>query len=366
MKQRLSLVIGIFIIMALSNAIVPVLPEFASEMPALQGIIFSAYFFGAFAVVIPAGVLGDRYGRAPFIIAGLVLTVLSGGMILIGMNPYVVAAARALEGIGAGLFVACALSWVNVQPDHARLSGFYFAALNAGLIAGFMGTGILTSHFGQTSGVILYTVLAIIPLILSFFIQEAKPGVSDTLPEVHTIAWRNIWLYLSAFVLIGISGVLVSLYPEFTDESPFILGILFASMNAATICTSLIAPNISLQPIQTIRLASALVGLAVLSSFFLPLYGGVVPVFILFMVIGASIGFVFVSQMNYLAVAEELQGTAIGLLTAASYGGMAFLPFFAGIISEYLSYSAAFVVNGLFCLFVTATITRCKCTLPVE
>lgn len=365
MKQRLSLVVGIFIIMALSNAIVPVLPEFASEMPALQGIIFSAYFFGAFAAVIPAGVLGDRYGRVPFIRAGLVLTVLSGGMILLGVNPYVVAAARAIEGIGAGLFVACALSWVNVQPDHTRLSGFYFAALNAGLIAGFVGTGVLNSQYGLYSGVILYTVLAVFPMVLSFFIKEAKSATAERLPEIHIIAWRNIWLYLSAFVLIGISGVLVSLYPEFTDESPFILGILFASMNGATICTSLIAPNIALQPIQTIRIASALVGISVLSAFFLPMYGGILPVFLLFMVIGASIGFVFVSQMNYLAVAEELQGTAIGLLTAASYGGMAFLPFFAGIVSEYLSYSAAFIVNGIFCLFVAATITRCRCRLPV-
>ncbi|WP_245618706.1 hypothetical protein [Methanogenium cariaci] len=55
--------------------------------------------------------------------------------------------------MGAGLFVSCALSWVNLQPNHARLSGLYFAALNAGgLIAGLMGTGLLNAHFGQNSG----------------------------------------------------------------------------------------------------------------------------------------------------------------------------------------------------------------------
>ena len=196
MKQRASLVIGIFVIMALSNAIVPVLPEFADEMPALQGIIFSAYFFGTFAAVIPAGVLGDRYGRVPFIRAGLVLTVLSGGLFLLGVNPYVVTAARAIEGIGAGLFVACALSWVNVQPDHARLSGFYFAALNAGLIAGFMGTGILNSQFGLYSGVLLYTGLSVLPLILSFFIRETRSQTPEKLPEIHRIGWEK---YMALF-----------------------------------------------------------------------------------------------------------------------------------------------------------------------
>ncbi|KAF1077262.1 MFS transporter [Methanogenium sp. MK-MG] len=364
MKQRLSLVIGIFIIMALSNAIVPVLPEYADEMPALQGIIFSAYFFGAFVMVIPAGVLGDRYGRRPFIIAGLLLTVLSGGIILLVSNPYAVTVARIVEGIGAGLFVSCALSWVNIQPDHTRLSGLYFAALNAGLIAGLMGTGILNAHFGQNSGVMLFTGLVFIPLIFSFFLSDTKSEPTDNIPKIHTIGWRNRWLYFSSFILIGISGVLVSLYPEFTDESPFILGMLFATMNAATICSSLIAPHLSLQPIQTIRMASALVGMAVIFSFVAPVYVGIGGVFFLFMVIGASIGFVFVSQMNYLATSEKLQGTAIGLLTAASYGGMAVLPFISGILTEFISYAATFFVSGFFCLLVTVTIARCRCALP--
>ena len=135
-------------------------------------------------------------------------------------------------------------------------------------------------------------------------------------------------------------------------------------MNGATICTSLVAPYVKLQPIQTIRLASALVGMAVVLSFVAPVYAGIWGVFILFMVIGASIGFVFVSQMNYLAVSEKLQGTAIGLLTAASYGGMAMLPFISGIISEYGNYGAAFLVNGILCLLVTVTIGRCRCVLP--
>lgn len=364
MKQRLSLVIGIFVVMALSNAIVPVLPEYASEMPALQGIIFSAYFFGAFVMVIPAGVLGDRFGRKPFIIVGLLLTLVSGGTILLASNPYAVVFARIFEGLGAGLFVSCALSWVNIQPDHTRLSGMYFAALNAGLIAGLMGTGILNARFGMNSGVMLFTGLTVIPLILSYFIQDVKSALTNVIPPIHAIGWRNKWLYFSSFILIGISGVLVSLYPEFTDESPFILGILFASMNGATICTSLIAPYVSLQPIQTIRLASALVGIAVLLSFVAPFYGGIWGILILFMVIGGSIGFVFVSQMNYLAVSEKLQGTAIGLLTAAAYGGMAVLPFISGIISEYGTYGAAFLVNGIFCLLVTVTIARCRCVLP--
>ena len=364
MRQRLSLIIGSFIVMALSNAIVPVLPEYASGMPALQGIIFSAYFFGAFAMVIPAGVLGDRYGRTPFITAGLVLTLLAGIVILMALNPYVIIFARIVEGIGAGLFMSCALSWVNTQKDHSRLSGLFFAGMNAGLIAGLMGTGILNTYFGQNSGVLLFTALTALPLLLSFFIRDTAAVLISVLPPVHTVAWRNKWLYFSSFILLGISGVLVSLYPEFTDESPFFLGIVFAAMNGGTIFASLIAPRISIEPIRMIRLASVLVGIAVLLSFVAPAYGGIWGVLVLFIVVGGLIGFVFVAQMNYLAVSEKLQGTAIGLLTAASYGGMAVLPFFSGIVSEGYGYGVAFLVNGVLCFVVAVTIARCGCALP--
>ena len=49
--------------MALSNAVVPVLPDFA-EGAALQGVVYSAYFLGAFLTVLPAGIASDRIGSA--------------------------------------------------------------------------------------------------------------------------------------------------------------------------------------------------------------------------------------------------------------------------------------------------------------
>ncbi|MDD4126825.1 MAG: MFS transporter, partial [Methanomicrobium sp.] len=83
MKTKLTVFLGIFTVMALSNAIVPVLPFFADEMPAIQGVIFSAYFLGAFLTVLPAGVLSDKIGKMPLIKAGLIFTVFSGIIMLI-------------------------------------------------------------------------------------------------------------------------------------------------------------------------------------------------------------------------------------------------------------------------------------------
>ena len=64
MRERLPIYLGIFGVMALSNAIVPVLPAFAMGA-ALQGSVYAAYFLGAFLTVIPGGLLSDRAGEDP-------------------------------------------------------------------------------------------------------------------------------------------------------------------------------------------------------------------------------------------------------------------------------------------------------------
>jgi len=113
MKQRLPLLLGVFAVMALSNAVVPVLPSLA-EGTALQGAIYSAYFFGAMLTVIPAGILSDRIGRVPLLRAGLVLTLVSGALILVISDPVALLVIRAVEGVAAGLFVPAAMSWINL------------------------------------------------------------------------------------------------------------------------------------------------------------------------------------------------------------------------------------------------------------
>ncbi len=165
MKQRLSLVIGIFIIMALSNAIVPVLPEFADEMPALQGIIFSAYFFGAFVMVLPAGVLGDRFGRKPFIIAGLLFTVVSGGRYSAGLEP--VCHCRRTDcrrGGGCGtVCLLCPLMGESAAEPCPTLGSVFCGPERGGADRGTDGNRPPECPFRPEQRVMLFTGLAVIP-----------------------------------------------------------------------------------------------------------------------------------------------------------------------------------------------------------
>ncbi len=173
MKAYLLVVcLGVFSVMALSNAIVPVLPAFATGS-AWEGAIYAAYFLGAFISTLPGGILSDRYGRMPVIRTGLALTVVSGILLYYTNGPLPVITLRVLEGLGAGLFIAAGMSYVNSQPNHTRMSGYYLAMLNFGLVLGLAASGWLAVRFVQPAlGIGVFTVLSLAALVADIVFHE--------------------------------------------------------------------------------------------------------------------------------------------------------------------------------------------------
>ncbi len=353
MRTWLSLFLGIFAVMALSNAIVPVLPFYA-ESSALQGTIYAAYFLGAFASTLPGGLLSDRYGRVPLLRIGLAITVTSGLLLSVLIVPSAVIVTRFIEGIGAGFFVAAAMSFVNSQPDHEKKSGYFMALLNAGLVTGLVFSGLLASHIpDQASGILVFAALSLIPAVTSFFVHEPESVAS---PGNHSALIRLVkeyrWLWYSAVILIGITGVVTSLYPEFSGYSPESVGIWISLMSIATIAGVPVASRLSLPPVPTIRWSAILMGIAVMVSYFSPLG---------FVIIGIGAGVVMIAQMAFLAQVKDHQGVAMGLFSTTSYLGMSALPFIAGLIADSAGFFYAFCATAILAGTVFFTIGRCNC-----
>ncbi|MFY9982347.1 MAG: MFS transporter, partial [Methanoregula sp.] len=176
MKAYLLVVcLGVFAVMALSNAIVPVLPAFATGA-AWEGAIYAAYFLGAFFSTLPGGILSDRYGRTPIIQAGLGLTVIGGALLFCTTGPLTVIVLRLAEGLGAGFFIAAGMSYINSQPDHTRMSGYYLAMLNFGLVLGLAASGWLAVRFMQPAlGIGVFTALSLAALVASLVFRETPP-----------------------------------------------------------------------------------------------------------------------------------------------------------------------------------------------
>ena len=350
MRSQFTLFLGIFSIMALSNAIIPVLPAYATGST-WSGAIYSAYFFGAVLSTLPSGILSDRFGRVRMMRAGFVLTIASGILLAMTRAEVPALAARLVEGIGAGMFVAPALSVVNAREDHGKMSGYFMALLNAGLVIGLVGPGFLASATGlPAAGIILFTLLAIAPASASLFFQEppSSPGTRGDLPAFIALVKEYRWIWYSSIVLIGITGVVTSLYPKFTGASPDFLGLWIAGMSIATILSVLAISRFPVNEIHAIRISAILMMAGVIISFVSP--AG-------FLVIGAVAGVVMIAQLAFLARAREHQGTAMGLFTTMSYVGMALLPFIAGVVADTAGFFAAFCVTALAALTVAVVVS---------
>jgi MFS family permease len=362
MRTRFPLFLGVFVIMALSNAIVPDLASFGDSTIA-QGTIYSAYFLGAFLLVLPAGLLSDRAGELPLIRTGLWLTVLSGGLLFSTSSTLMIVIFRFIEGIGAGLFVPAALSLINARPDHETSSGYFMALLNIGLVAGLIGSGWIVDATGMgTSGIAVFTLIAIIPAVAGMRMQsgtgrERLPvePVRATGDRLLRVTREYFWLWISTIVILGITGALTALYPEFSDLSPGALGLAIAAMSASTAIAVIIVSHAHLPPIPIIRGGAVAMAAAVLCVFLSPVF---------FILVGAIAGVVMIGQLAFLAESESKQGVVMGLFNAASYGGMTLLPFLAGFIAEITTFFIAFCVLALCAVGVAFTIGRCHCHLP--
>jgi MFS family permease len=353
MDERFTLFAGIFAVMALSNAIVPVLTRYAPDS-LWQGAIYAAYFFGAFATTLPAGILSDRYGRVPVVRVGLVISAVSGCMLSLVVAPVPVILLRCLEGAGAGFFVAAAMAHINSLPDHTRMSGVFMALLNAGLVVGLIASGWLAMHFSMpASGIIVFSVITIVATTASVCISASQFTPPKTNSHIFVPLIRDYrWLWYSTIILVGITGVLTSLYPKFSGLTPYVLGIWIAGMSVATIVTVLVISQVPFSPVPVIRWAAVLMIGGVMISFVTPLG---------FIIVGAIAGVVMIAQMAFLAEAREHQGTAMGLFSTTSYLGMAILPALMGIVADRAGFFSAFFCTAVLAGTVAMTIGWCGC-----
>jgi len=352
MKPRIPLFLGIFAIMALSNAIVPVLPAYSADS-ALQGAVYAAYFLGAFVITLPAGILSDRYGRIPLARAGLFVTLASGILMSITTDPFFMIAARLLEGLGAGIFVSAAMSYTNAEPEHRRESGILMAMLNTGLVTGLFLAGWLDTIFADPSpGLRIFTIISAFSAGLSLLATESpERTLSKESEALFPLVWDNCGIWYSSVILIGITGIASSIYPAYSMLSPAAVGIWIAVMSISTIVAVLLISGASWSPLPAIRWSAVLMAGGIVLTLFSPLG---------FVVLGSVAGIVIVAQMAALSGMRN-QGAIMGLFSTSGYLGMTILPFIAGLIARGAGFPWAFLTAAVLALTVILFIREPVC-----
>ncbi|WP_030708789.1 MFS transporter [Streptomyces sp. NRRL F-2580] len=104
-----------------------------------------AYVIVFAALLIPAGALGDRYGRKGALLAGLGLFAAGGAASALAQDPAVLIAGRGVCGAGAALIMPATMSvLVHLTPPERRGRALATWTLSAGLggLAGNVGGGL--------------------------------------------------------------------------------------------------------------------------------------------------------------------------------------------------------------------------------
>src|SRR5215467_1640045 len=210
------------------------LPSISAELHAstrdLQWIV-DAYSLAFAAVMLPAGLAGDRFGRRRLLLAGLAVFLAASMWCALSASAGELIAARAVMGLGAGIVFPLSLAVVSAafsDAERPKAIGILTAVIAAGLPLGPVLGGVLLQHFSWHS--VLWINVPAVCLALgagAALLLESRnpaappldvPGVLLSAGAVTCLVWGGIdgpehgWTAPSAWALLTGSAVLVAAF----------------------------------------------------------------------------------------------------------------------------------------------------------
>jgi MFS family permease len=116
------------------------------------GWILNGYALAFGGLLLLLGRAGDLWGRRRLFMAGLALFACASLLGGLSWEPWVLVAARFLQGIGAAAFVPASLSLLTAVfaegEERNRAIGVYGAMAALGFVVGMVGGGVITEFLG--------------------------------------------------------------------------------------------------------------------------------------------------------------------------------------------------------------------------
>jgi EmrB/QacA subfamily drug resistance transporter len=163
--------------------------------------ITDAYTLCFAALLIPAGALGDRYGRRLSLVAGLIVFAAGSVAAAFASGTGTLIAARVGMGLGATFVMPATLSILNaVFPPRERPQAIaaWSAVAGVGIILGPTLGGLLLTHFWWGSVFLINVPLVVLAIagVILVVPETAEPGVHGGLD------WRGTLLIALALVAV--------------------------------------------------------------------------------------------------------------------------------------------------------------------
>jgi MFS family permease len=128
--------------------------------------IVDGYTLALACLLLPAGAVGDRYGRRGALLAGLVIFSLGPMGPAILHSPVRIIAWRAVAGVGAAVVMPATLSLLTVAyPKEQRMKavGIWAGTAGSGGVLGILGSGLLLRFWDSHS---IFWALGIVGVVI--------------------------------------------------------------------------------------------------------------------------------------------------------------------------------------------------------
>ena len=166
------------------------LPELSRELGASQSDVqwmIDIYAFFLATLLLPAGALGDRYGRRRMLLIGIFILGAANAATLLTTDVSLVITSRAVSGVGAALIFPATLSTITTTlPEDKRVKGvaIWTASVFFGGLSGVLISGALMENYWWGSVFLAMSILsgAIFLLCWAYLPDSSNPDEANMDP----------------------------------------------------------------------------------------------------------------------------------------------------------------------------------------
>ena len=185
---------AMFVIAVGFGMVVPILPVFARDLGASGlwlGLAFSGFAVTQTPLTPVMGRLGDRWGRRPFIVAGLGIYVFVGIGLALADTFQAVAALRMVMGVGGACMFTSALATIGElapRGREGRYMGLFMVSFTSGFGIGPLIGGLLKDSVGVDAAFLTLAGAAVVALLLVAVLMPSQSATRRTDEELAAIA----------------------------------------------------------------------------------------------------------------------------------------------------------------------------------
>lgn len=222
--------LDVLLVIASMVALNAALPDLAVQTSATQSQltwIVDGYTLALACLLLPAGAVGDRYGRRGALLLGLVVFLIASVTPLVLDTPVQIIVARVVAGVGAAFIMPATLSLLTAafpKSQRSKAVGIWAGVAGSGAIVGFLGTGVLLHFFGWQSIFYALGAAALLLLILTCTVGSSRDE------SATPIDWMGACL-IGGAIFVFVLGVVEAPVRGWAD--PLVLGCLVVGIALA-------------------------------------------------------------------------------------------------------------------------------------